>query len=476
MPSPLKTRSETKFRLARPPAYLRKICFVTVAITLFIVVKSLLPLNHLPNGGDPQLIRNGLAILTLAAVLWISEALPLAVTALLIPMFSILTGTLDISQSFCGFIHPLIFLFLGGFGLAAALTYQGLDLMLATRVLKLGKNNFRSSVIILFTSSAVLSMWISNTATVAMLLPVALSILQPPSKESNYNSHKQATTYLLLGIAYSASVGGIATIIGSPPNAIAAANLELSFLEWLCIGLPCTFVLLPLLFTLLTIFLCPKHPPVLRKLPTVRKLNHKQIYTLIIFCLTIGCWLFSSQLAAYFQSNYSFDSVIAIIAVVILLACRLVSWKNIQNTTNWGVLLLFGGGITLSHILNHSGASGYLAHNIQHLSSGLPLPFFVGCIIVFVIFLTEVSSNTASAALLVPIFSAVALDVGVSPERMVIPLAFAASCAFMLPVATPPNAIVFSSGKVAQSDMIRTGLKLNLCFALALTLLSLIIL
>ena len=192
--------------------------------------------------------------------------------------------------------------------------------------------------------------------------------------------------------------------------------------------------------------------------------------TLVIFLLTICAWLFSSRLASFFGISKSFDTIIAVSAVLILSACRLVSWKDIDRATDWGILLLFGGGLTLSKILGVTGASLYLAREIQAIATDWPIILLVGVIVLFMIFLTELSSNTASTALLVPIFATVALDMNIPVKQLLLPLTLAASCAFMLPIATPPNALVFSSGKIKQRDMIRIGLVLNLVFAVILTL------
>ena len=450
----------------------RKAIMIVVAWLLFFAIRAWLPLPELPDAYDAEAVRTGLAILTLAATLWLTEALPLAITAILIPVAAALTGTLDVAQSFSGFAHPLIFLFLGGFGLAAALSYQKLDQWLALRILKIGNGSFHITAIALFLTSALLSMWISNTATVALLLPVALGILRHIKSGCGKDVAARTAPYLLLGIAYSASIGGIGTLIGTPPNAIAAANLDISFSEWLAIGLPAVAILLPVLFMLLRLLANPGAVPPFKVEAQSFQFNAARRLTLAIFLLAICGWLFSAPLAVLFGIAKSFDTLVAICALLLLASCRLVRWRDIDRTTNWGVLLLFGGGITLSKVLGTTGASGFLAHQIQALTVGWPILLFIGIIVTFVIFLTELSSNTASTALLVPIFAAVALDMGISVTEIILPLTLAASCAFMLPVATPPNAIVFGSGQIQQRDMIRIGFVLNITFAVVLTLLS----
>ena len=448
----------------------RKVAIIGFAILLFVLIRNWLPLDESVNDVDAASIRTGLAILALAAVLWLTEAMPLALTAILVPVIASLTGVLDVSDSFAGFAHPLIFLFLGSFGLAAALSKQGLDRWLAINIVNLGRGNFQVTALALFMVSAALSMWITNTATVALMLPVALGILSNISIHCDKSIAARAATYLLLGIAYSASIGGMGTLIGTAPNAIAAAHLKMDFTQWLRIGLPAVMVLLPVLFILLRLLLNPGKIPTLAVQKESFSFNGKRMLTLAIFLLTICAWLFSSRLASFFGISKSFDTIIAVSAVLILSACRLVSWKDIDRATDWGILLLFGGGLTLSKILGVTGASLYLAREIQAMATDWPIILLVGVIVLFMIFLTELSSNTASTALLVPIFATVALDMNIPVKQLLLPLTLAASCAFMLPIATPPNALVFSSGKIQQRDMIRIGLVLNLVFAVILTL------
>ena len=449
-----------------------KIAVVASAFGLFFLIKNWLPVDPVPEGYRAEEVRTGLAILVLAAMLWLSEALPLALTAVLIPVVASLTRSLDVTASFAGFAHPLIYLFLGGFGLAASLSRQGLDQWLAGGILQLGRGHFHATAIALFLVSAVLSMWISNTATVALLLPVALGIIASLKVRCGEEAMNRIAPYLLLGIAYSASIGGIGTLIGTPPNAIAAANLKIGFTEWLKIGIPCVAILLPVLFVVLRLLARPGKVPRFEVSTERFEFDGPRIMTLIIFFFAIGGWLFSSRLSAYFGIDSSFDTLVAISALLMLATCQLMDWKDIDRTTDWGVLLLFGGGIGLSKVLEATGSSLFLAQRIQQMAEGWPLFLLVGVVVVFMIFLTELSSNTASTALLVPIFAAVAMDLGVPPTRIVLPLTLAASCAFMLPIATPPNAIVFGSGLVQQRTMIRIGIVLNLLFAVILTLLS----
>lgn len=459
-----------KHSILQLSATARQVALIILAGVLFFLIRLYLPVGDAGQNGDPGMIRTGLAILTVAAVLWLTEALPLALTAILVPLLAAFTGVFDVSTSFSNFAHPLIFLFLGSFGLAAALARQGLDRWLAMRILVLGRGNFHITALALFSVAAALSMWISNTATVALLLPVTLGILANITTRCDAATAAKAAPYLLLGIAYSASIGGIATLIGTAPNAIAAAHLKLTFTDWLSIGLPATLILLPTLFILLRLLARPGHVASVEIKAEAFILDRQHLLTLGIFLLTICGWIFSAPLAQLLGITKSFDTVVAVSAMLLLAACGLVTWKDIDRATDWGVLLLFGGGLTLSKILGTTGASWFLAQKIQMLTTGWPIVLLVGAIVLFVIFLTELSSNTASTALLVPIFAAVAVDMGIPVNKLVLPLTLAASCAFMLPIATPPNAIVFSSGKIRQREMIRIGLVLNLVFTVILSI------
>ena len=307
-----------------------------MAWVLFFVIRAWLPLGTLAETYDAGAVRTGLAILTLAATLWLSEALPLAITAMLIPVLAALTGTLDVTKSFSGFAHPLIFLFLGGFGLAAALSYQKLDQWLAQHLLKIGRGSFHVTAIALFLTSALLSMWISNTATVALLLPVALGILAHIKSTCGPADIARCSTYLLLGIAYSASIGGIGTLIGTPPNAIAAANLGISFSEWLAVGLPAVVILLPVLFIALRLLAKPGDVPHFKVEAPAFQFNTARILTLAIFLSAICGWLFSAPLAALFGTTHSFDTLVAICALLLLASCRLVRWKDVDRTISRG--------------------------------------------------------------------------------------------------------------------------------------------
>lgn len=426
-------------------------------IVLFFVLLKFLPFSPKENAG--------LALLGFIAVLWLSEALHVTITALLVPLLGIVLGLVTTKQALATFSDPTIFLFFGGFALATALHMQKLDRMIANKIMALAKGNLFVAVIYLFLITAFLSMWMSNTATAAMMLPLAMGILSNMDREKEHNTY----VFILLGIAYSASIGGMGTLVGSPPNAIVASNLHLTFSDWLWYGLPIMLILLPLMIGTLFIVFKPKLNKRFEQSFEKIEMNPQRILTLVIFVFIALCWVFSGKINPIIsgflglpKNIASFDSVVALLAAIIICATGVASWKQIQDNTDWGVLMLFGGGLTLSAILKDSGASKILADGIVFLVQGQHY-YLIGLLVAtFIIFLTEFTSNTASAALLVPIFISIAQSLGIPEIGLALIIGLGASCAFMLPVATPPNAIVFGSGQVKQSEMVRAGLVLNI--------------
>ena len=450
---------------------------IAAGAILLLAIAFLLPMPpdaDALKGLDPSKVRLGLALFTCIAFLWMTEALPLAVTALLVPVLAAAMGLAGVKESLASFAAPPIFLFFGGFALASALSAQGLDRWLAEKLAHLGKGRFVRVSILIFIATAILSMWMSNTATAAMMLPLAIGILARFKDEGEKPNNAQ---FLLLGLAYSASIGGLGTIVGSPPNGIAAKQLGIGFSEWLAFGIPAVIVLLPAMIATLWLFLKPSggscdppssYPSESFSLTTPRKL------TLTIFALTAVAWIFSPKVAAL-TGIAETDTWIALAAVALLAASRVVSWEEIKAGTDWGVLLLFGGGLALSGILGSSGASLFLARLLGGAIGTWPLWAIIAAVVTFVIFLTELSSNTACAALLVPIFYTMATELDLPAAQLILPLGIAASCAFMLPVGTPPNAIVYATGRIPQPVMLRAGFALNLLFILLVTAMSLLL-
>ena len=413
----------------------------------------------------------GLALLGFIAVLWLSEALHVTITALLVPLLAIALNLVTTKQALATFSDPTIFLFFGGFALATALHMQKLDKMIANKIMTLAQGNLLIAVIYLFLITAFLSMWMSNTATAAMMLPLAMGILSRMDREKEHNTY----VFVLLGIAYSASIGGMGTLVGSPPNAIVASNLHLTFSDWLWYGLPIMIILMPLMIGTLWIVFKPKLNMKFEQSFEKIEMNQQRILTLVIFGFIALCWIFSGQINPLIsgllglQKNIaSFDSVVALLAAIIICSTGVANWKQIQENTDWGVLMLFGGGLTLSAVLKDSGASKILADGIVFLVQDQHY-YLIGLLVAtFIIFLTEFTSNTASAALLVPIFISIAQSLGIPEIGLALIIGLGASCAFMLPVATPPNAIVFGTGCVEQKEMVRAGFVLNIVCVLVI--------
>jgi sodium-dependent dicarboxylate transporter 2/3/5 len=417
-----------------------------------------------------------LALFVAIGGLWLTQALPLAVTALAVPLGAVLLGLASPSAALAPFAHPVIFLFLGGFALAAALQTQGLDRALAARVLRLARGRMLHAVLMLCALAAMLSMWISNTATAAMLLPLALGLMRsqetPPCGAADGGRPAsrlgvRERSFVLLALAYSASIGGLGTPVGSPPNAIAAAQGGIGFAQWMKVGVPAVLLLWPLMLALLWWMLRPAlghHRPAQagagQEPPW--EWTRARLLTVTIFGLTVLGWLLGAPLARALGIEADADALVALAAIVALTASGVIGWREMESRVQWGVLLLFGGGLALSAVMQSSGASRLLAEGVLGLVQGAPLWLVLAGIVAFVVFLTELVSNTASAALLVPIVLPMAQALGLPPAAAAAAIALAASCAFMLPVATPPNAIVYATDQVPQSQMSRCGLVLNL--------------
>ncbi|MDZ7857730.1 DASS family sodium-coupled anion symporter [Sphaerotilus sp.] len=412
----------------------------------------------------PDALRAGLALFVLIGGLWMTQALHLSVTALLVPLLAVLTGLMDLRAALVSFAHPIIFLFMGGFALAAALHRQGLDRRLALAVLRLAAGRRDAAVAWLFGLTALLSMWISNTATAAMLLPLALGLLRE-------EDGPRERAFVLLGVAYSASIGGIGTLVGSPPNAIAAAQAGIGFAEWMRFGVPLVLLLLPLMAGMLFLLLRPRLggrsllPDGQGGTPATPWTRPQRV-TLVVCGLTAAGWIGAAPLGRALGITADIDTAVALAAIVALVATGAIGWPDIESRTQWGVLLLFGGGLALSEVMGVSGASRFLADALTNALQGAPTLVVLLGVVAFVVFLTELVSNTASAALLVPIFLGVAGALGLPPPLFAAAIAVSASCAFMLPVATPPNAIVYATEQVPQATMMRCGLVLNaVCIA-----------
>lgn len=443
-----------------PKKVVKSLVGIAIILAICIFVYQFLPFTEQAN--------KGLIILLFIGTLWLTEIVHTTITALLVPLAAVLLGvpeSVTLKSSMTSFADPIIFLFFGGFALATALHMQKIDRKIALFMIRLSKGHLGTTVFSLFFVTAGLSMWISNTATAAMMLPLALGIM------SNLDFRKERGTFvfILLGIAYSASIGGLGTLVGSPPNAIAAKALNYSFDDWFMVGIPMMLVLMPVMLLVLYLIFKPKLNMRIDVTDEVIPWTLPRILATILFIVTAIAWISGSLIQKHFGIS-SPDTYVAIACAVFVVVLGLASWQDVSENTDWGVLFLFGGGLTLSAVLGASGASAILGNTVAEVFGQSHPLIVILVVVVFIIILTEFTSNTASAALLVPVFAAVAAEMGMPEEVLVLMIGLGASCAFMLPIATPPNAIVFGTGHLRQRDMMLAGGVLNVCCVIILTI------
>ncbi|MFW6067538.1 MAG: SLC13 family permease [Myxococcota bacterium] len=432
------------------------------------------------------------------AIWWLTEAIPLAATALLPLVVLPLSGARSLEDTAPPYAHPLIFLFLGGFLLALAMERWGLHRRIALHTLRRFGSDRRRTVGGFMAVAAFMSMWTSNTATAIVMLPIALSVIERIGGEAEREGAGRDPSFapsLLLGIAYAASIGGMGTIIGTAPNLFLASfirdnlDVEIGFADWMRIGVPLVVVLVPLTWLLLTRVLYDVEAAPLpggretfdRALTEIGPIRRPEVMVLVVFVLTAAGWLARPSLQEMAVAGTKpfaglSDAGIAVAAAVLLFVLpvgrgsgeQLLDWEAAARVP-WDILLLFGGGLSLAAALRDTGVAEFLGAQVAGLAV-LPDVLVVLLVTAMVVFLTELTSNTATTAALVPVLAGVAPAVGLHPYALIFPAALSASCAFMLPVATPPNAIIFGSGRVSIAQMARTGFWLNL---LAIAVLSL---
>lgn len=447
----------SRFNLAK---VIKSVVGIAIIVAICAIIYRFLPFTEQAN--------KGLVILVFIGALWLTEIVHTTITALLVPLSAVLLGVPEsttLKSSLTSFADPIIFLFFGGFALATALHMQKIDRKIALFMIRLSKGHLGVTVFSLFFVTAGLSMWISNTATAAMMLPLALGIM------SNLDFSKERGTFIfiLLGIAYSASIGGLGTLVGSPPNAIAAKALNYSFDDWFLVGIPMMVILMPVMFIVLYIIFKPKLNMRINVTNEVIPWTLPRIIATVLFIVTAIAWISGSYIQKHLGIS-SPDTYVAITCAIAVVVLGLASWQEVSENTDWGVLFLFGGGLTLSAVLGSSGASEILGNTVADLFGRSHPLVVIFIVVIFIIILTEFTSNTASAALLVPVFAAVAAEMGMPEEVLVLMIGLGASCAFMLPIATPPNAIVFGTGHLRQRDMMFAGGILNLCCVGILTI------
>lgn len=421
---------------------------------------------------------------TMMAAWWITECVPIAVASLLPLVLAPLAGIVDIKTVSPAYAHPLIFLFMGGFMLSLAMERSRLHGRIARSVMLMVGTHPKLQVGGIMLVSAFLSMWMSNTATAVMMLPIVISIIALLREQMDVSKLAPA---MLLGVAYACSIGGMATLIGTPPNALLAAYLDdtygiaIGFGQWMAFGLPFSIVLLLFTWFWLTRKGLPDETGVdtralfRRQLREMGPISKAEVRVLIVFLLAALFWIFRVPIN-HFTGLPLDDTGIAMAAAVLLFIIpsgndsgeKLMDW-GYTNRLPWGVLLLFGGGLALAKMIQDSGLADFIG---TLFASGSDVGFIWVLVVVCagIVFLTEVTSNTATAAGFLPLLGPIAVSMGESPTLLAIPAALAASCAFMMPVATPPNAIVYGASELRIQQMLKAGFMLNL-FSIVLLIL-----
>lgn len=422
------------------------------------------------------LFWNSIALGGLMVFFWLFEAMPIYVTALLPFIFGIPLGVIDKAGLASSYGNTTIYLFLGGFILALALEKHDVHKQIAKRIIMLVGNSKSRLLLGFILSTSLLSMWISNTATALMMLPMALAITSSMPKKKGKSKF---TLFLLLSIAYSASVGGMATIVGSPPNgsmqSILAQNydIHITFAQWMKIGIPLSFALQFILFGFFYLLLGKERHEKIDVEIEKKKWTTSQLKVLFIFLLVVLMWTFKSLIVYYLQLDFE-DFGPALLGAMLLFVTpsdkskMLLDWKDTRNLP-WGILILFGGGLALAKMFEANGVITEVSTMfLSFKTAGIVLILLV--IVGIATFGTELMSNTALVAVFIPIIGEFALQSDYSIIQLCVPVTLAASCAFMLPVGTPPNAIIFSSGEVKISEMAKYGFLLNVAAILLIVL------
>lgn len=464
--------------------------------------------------------RATLAVMAWMATWWLTECIDLSATALLPLVVFPLFGIANMVDTAAPYAHPLIFLFMGGFIQALSMRRWGLDQRIALVTLRLVGTKPVNMVAGFMIVTAVLSAFVSNTATAALMLPIALSVVALTNDNVRRSRNKiddpiqsviidrNLTTCLMLGIAYAASIGGVATIIGTPPNVFLVSflsdsisephRMEMSFSRWMLIGVPFAVVFLPIVWLLLTRVIFPIRTTEIKGGKQLIESEYLSLgppsrgewITFVVFCSTALVWIIRPLLA---QIHFDLgdrvivpfasltDSGIAMAGALTLFVIPtgsesrkfVMNWDT-ANQMPWSILILFGGGISLAAAVEANGVAEFIGSQARY-AAGIPDFILVLLVCLGIIFLTELTSNTATAATLLPVLAALAPGLGVHPYLLIFPAAIAASCAFMLPVATPPNAIVFASRQVTIPQMVKAGIWLNLVAVVLATLLTFLV-
>lgn len=458
---------------------------------LFALILAFIRPEGLPAAGTAVL-----AVTAWMAVWWITEAIPIAVTSLLPIVLFPLTGAMETADATAPYGHYLVFLFLGGFIIAMSIEKWNLHRRIALGVIYLIGSNLRLIILGAMLATALLSMWISNTATSVMMLPIAMAIAAQLKDDPNTEENENAIfgKALMLAVAYSASIGGMASLIGTPVNMVFVGQLEtvygveIGFMEWFKLGFPISLVLLFICWVYLTRVafkfrstgFSGGRQEIRRLQRELGPITTEEIKVLVVFVLTALGWIFRKSILAPLIPGIS-DTVIGMTGAFALFllpgkdkGSPLLSWKEAVKLP-WGIVLLLGGGFALAAGFAASGLADYIAASLT-VPDGVGLFVVTLVVVAAVNFMTEVTSNVATTSMLMPVLAAAAIPLGIHPYTLMVPATLAATCAFMLPVATPPNAVVFGSGYLTIPDMVRAGLRLNLISILIIALVGYFIL
>ena len=420
---------------------------------------------------------------------WITEVVSISVTALVPLTFFPLLGIMPIKDVSTYYSHPIVFLFFGGFILALALEKVNLHRRIALSIINITGTSPQRVVLGFQLATAFLSMWISNTATTVVMLPIAYSVIQllTDDRDGFSNKDRNFALCILLGIAYAANIGGTATLIGTPPNIVLAGFLEseydysISFLRWLLVGMPFAGIMLSVIYIVLTKVMFANLPDsminskqlIKDELKKLGPVSGAEKIVMVIFACAIVLWIIRAYINQIFPTIGLTDTTISLVAAFACFGLAykgsfILSWDDTKNLP-WGIIILFGGGLALANGLSQAGLIDLIG---QYVTDNFSINYLVVCslLIVIMMFMTELMSNVALVAIFAPMVAGVALGLDIEMLHILIPVAMASSCAFMLPMATPPNAIVFASGHIKVVDMAKTGIILNVISIILLIL------
>ncbi len=444
---------------------------------VFLILINL-PFNLLANQADEVI-----AVALWMVIWWITDAVSISVTALLPLVLFPLLKIMPITNVGANYGSPIIFLFFGGFIMALALEKVNLHKRIALNIIKITGTTPNKVVLGFMVATAFLSMWISNTASTVVMLPIAMSVigLLLDDADGFTKIHQNFALCVMLGIAFSANAGGIATVIGTPPNSVMIGlleneyNIQISFLKWMLIGVPFSATMIAISYLVLVKWMFPNKQLkftasksiIKAELDKLGAMGGKEKMVLIIFGITVFLWIFRTLINSIFPKLGLSDTIISMIGAISLFAIPfnikegdfILKWKDTSKLA-WGILILFGGGLALAKGMSVSGIVDMVAKAIA--SSEISVLLTATLLILLMLFMTELMSNVALTAVLAPVVSGIAIGLEIPIIYLLIPVTMASSCAFMLPMATPPNAIVFASGYIKVHEMARVGFILNI--------------